>query len=302
MPKIILGLVIGLVGIVIGVNIADTNQSDIQLTQVPTTNNSLNESKLVDDIKALQLQIRDLTNLVTSEKSQRETLQTELAKLKKEFTSVSVAQKISAPEAAPTANEPGNDSITDLSGASTASADISSSFNTQQAQTTSTILASIGVDPVIAETIEEQSEKQEMEQLYLRNKAIREGWFGTEKYFQESRQLEQESNVIREELGESKYDEYLYASGQFNRIKVSSILAQSPAEQAGLKSDDIILSYDNSRVYSWSDLTTQTAAGNPGDTVEVNVLRNGVVSKVYIPRGPMGIRLESMRVDPNENS
>ena len=36
----------------------------------------------------------------------------------------------------------------------------------------------------------------------------------------------------------------------------------------------------------------------PEETVEVSVLRDNSETKLFIPRGPMGIRLESFRSDP----
>ncbi len=291
-------IIVGLVGIVIGVNLANTQQQDLTTQATTSANNNLS-TELNTEIAALKMQVTNLIELVNNEKMQRESLQTDFANIKQQLTLVNTQQASTAQSnTSPSSEEPVAAVATSEQ---TAGTQFQRSDLIEEAQTTSSILAAIGVDPEIAENIEELSEKREMDQLYMRNTAIREGWFGTEKYFQENRKFEQESNVIRSELGDSKYDEYLYTSGRFNRIKVSSVLAQSPAEQAGIQSGDVIVSYDNARVFSWSDLTNMTATGEPGETVQVSVAREGVVSNVFIMRGPLGIRLESMRADPNNS-
>ncbi len=293
MVKILLALVIGFIGVIVGVNLADTPPAspEFPVSQIPATISPA----LTDQINGLQRQVNQLIEQARQTAQQQEQLQKTVAALNEKLAGLEKAS------VAIEAHDKGNAGVADSTNQQETTAVASPARFRKAPQTTSEVLAAIGVDPVVAQTIEQRSEKREMDQLYLRNKAIREGWFGTEKYFQENRKLEQESNVIREELGDDKYDEYLYASGRFNRIKVASVLAQSPAEQAGIQAGDLILSYDNKRIFTWSDLTTETAAGSAGETVEVSVLRDNTISKVYLPRGPMGIRLESTRVDPSSN-
>jgi S1-C subfamily serine protease len=75
-------------------------------------------------------------------------------------------------------------------------------------------------------------------------------------------------------------------------------LGGSPAANAGIKAGDTILQYGNKRIYSWNDLTTATSEGSAETTVTVTVERNGQQQQVYVPRGPLGIRLTTDSVLP----
>ncbi len=160
------------------------------------------------------------------------------------------------------------------------------------------VLQSLGLDAAQTEQLQQRAESVEMEQLFLRNKAIREGWVGTEKYFIESQQLQNSTNTTRETLGEQDYDLYLFKLGTPNRVFVQSVIAHSPAEQAGLQAGDIIYRYGSDRIFSWSDLTTATTQGEASETVRLEAEREGKHFEVYLPRGPLGIRLESKIIDP----
>jgi len=160
------------------------------------------------------------------------------------------------------------------------------------------ILQSLGLDAAQTEQLQQRAESVEMEQLFLRNQAIREGWMGTEKYFIESQQLQNSTNTTRETLGEQDYDLYLFKLDTPNRVFVQSVIAHSPAEQAGLQAGDIIYRYGNDRIFSWSDLTTATTQGEALETVRLEAEREDKRFEVYLPRGPLGIRLESKIIDP----
>lgn len=175
------------------------------------------------------------------------------------------------------------------------------SANLPQIRTTEEILVAIGLDESIATQLKKREEAREMDMLYLRNKATREGWFGTEKYFEESRKLDNQNNVYRQELGDQTYDRYLYESDQFNRVKVSSVISSSPAANAGIEEGDIIFRYDNQRVFSWNELTTLTTTGEVGQSVNVEIIRNNQVVNLALPRGPMGIRLSGAKINPDKS-
>jgi len=155
-----------------------------------------------------------------------------------------------------------------------------------------------GIDPVKVNTIKQAFEQAEMDKLYLRDQATREGWMNTKRYTDSAKEIADRTRNLRNELNESEYDAYLYASGQSNRVIVSSTLSTSPASNAGIKPGDTILKYDNKRVYNWSDLTSATSEGSPSDTVSVTIERNGQLQQVYLPRGPLGIRLTTDSVAP----
>lgn len=94
---------------------------------------------------------------------------------------------------------------------------------------------------------------------------------------------------LREELGDADYERYLTALGRPTSVGVGGVLASSPAEQAGLQPGDEITSYAGQRVFNLGDLNRLTYQGQPGETVPVDVIRNGEPLEVYVPRGPIGI-------------
>ena len=154
-----------------------------------------------------------------------------------------------------------------------------------------------GMDSVQASQLKAFFEQLEMERLYLRDQAAREGW-DRARLRDEFRQLDDKEESLRDQLGESAYDAYLYASGQSNRVAVTSVLASAQAGQAGIEAGDHILRYDNQRVYNWRDLRTATTSGDISDVVEVEVDRDGETLQFYLARGPLGIRMDSLSVAP----
>lgn len=154
-----------------------------------------------------------------------------------------------------------------------------------------------GMDSVQASQLKTFFEQLEMDRLYLRDQAARESWDRV-RLRDEFRQLGDKEESLRDQLGESAYDAYLYASGQSNRVAVTSVLASAQAGQAGIEAGDHILRYDNQRVYSWRDLRTATTSGDITDVVEVEVDRDGETLQFYLARGPLGIRMNSLSVAP----
>ena len=154
-----------------------------------------------------------------------------------------------------------------------------------------------GMDSVQASQLKTFFEQLEMERLYLRDQAAREGWDRV-RLRDEFRLLDDKEESLRDQLGESAYDAYLYASGQSNRVAVASVLTSAQAGQAGIEAGDHILRYDNQRVYNWRDLRAATTSGDITDVVEVEVDRDGETLQFYLARGPLGIRMDSLSVAP----
>ena len=154
-----------------------------------------------------------------------------------------------------------------------------------------------GMDSSLANELKLIFEQSEMDRLYLRHRAVREGW-DREQTRSEMQTLESREDELRERLGDSAYDAYLYASGQTNRVAVTSVLASAQAGQAGIKSGDHILRYDSQRIYNWMDLRAATTSGDISDTVPVEVERDGKTLQFYLARGPLGIRMDALRVAP----
>ncbi|HEY5602826.1 MAG TPA: PDZ domain-containing protein [Gammaproteobacteria bacterium] len=159
-------------------------------------------------------------------------------------------------------------------------------------------LLDAGIDHAKVSYIKNVFEQSELDRLYIRDQATREGWMGTERFNNAVKEIADRSNALREQLSDNEYDAYLYAAGLSNRVIVESVLSNSPAGIAGIKSGDIILSYDNQRIYNWPDLTSATSQGTVNATVAVNIIRDNQQQLIYVPRGPLGIRLTTDSVAP----
>lgn len=94
---------------------------------------------------------------------------------------------------------------------------------------------------------------------------------------------------LRDELGDADYERYLRAEGRPTAVGVREVLTSSPAERAGLKPGDEIVSYAGKRVFDMRELNALTLEGTPGESVAVEVRRDGQLVQLVLPRGPLGI-------------
>ncbi len=152
-----------------------------------------------------------------------------------------------------------------------------------------------GFDRVSTAQLKRRASEIEMERLYLRHQARREGWLRSPEYYETVRELRQR---MKDELGEDTYDRFLFASERPNRLLVDSVMDSSPAEQSGLQPGDIIFRYDGARIFSYRDLTDATTKGVMGETVPVEIRRGGEFLEVRLLRGPLGIRMDRTSVQP----
>ncbi|HET6628652.1 MAG TPA: PDZ domain-containing protein [Woeseiaceae bacterium] len=159
-------------------------------------------------------------------------------------------------------------------------------------------LAAAGFTRQQLESIDRLQAEAQMAWIELDDRARREGWLNTERYFRESRALTSGRTVIRKALGNELYDRYLFASGSPNRIAVASVIETSPAQDAGFQRGDVVISYDGEKVYSNQQLVDLRSAGVRGEPVPVEVRRNGELLQLTIPRGPMGLSMMPTRIDP----
>jgi len=159
-------------------------------------------------------------------------------------------------------------------------------------------LIDAGMDAVEAQQLKKRFEKQELETLYLRDRAVREGWLGNNRYREELKKLETQTDNIKEELDEEAYAAYLFASGQPNKVSVQSVLTRSAADNSGILPGDQVLRYDNQRIYNWQDLRNATAQGDINETITIEVVRDNKRIEFYMQRGPLGIRMNSGSVAP----
>jgi len=283
---IIFSLITLFFGLIIGVNLKATPSAKFE-TSEPFPSIITSSQDVDTNFTVLAERITSLENLLKNEISKRESLTNELALIQKQLANQ--ADSINNPQVTkreiPTATFDATNTIPITP--------------PNIPRTAKEVLVSLGIDESVADTIKKREEERELEQLYLRNQATREGWVGTEKYFEQAQKLANGSDLYRDELGDNKYDQYLYESGQFNRVSVKNIISGSPAANAGIQSGDIIYSYNNTRLFSWMELTSLTSQGTEGELVSMEIHRGQQVIDVYIARGPLGVRLIGTKIDPS---
>jgi len=160
-------------------------------------------------------------------------------------------------------------------------------------------LIDAGIDSSLADDIVRRRSELELAKLELRDAAIRSGTLGTESYMDDLNALIGQETSLRDELGEDTYDRYLFGSGQVNRVRVDAVMTGSAAEGAGFREGDIVLSYNDDRVFKYTELQQATTEGERDEYVNVTVYRDGQQVLLYVPRGPLGIRLGAARADPD---
>lgn len=159
-------------------------------------------------------------------------------------------------------------------------------------------LLKAGVTEMIAEDSINRMSQHEFLLLELQNHAKREGRQNSSGYFNERRKLMQTIPSVRKAIGNDAYDRYLFQTSQNNRLTVKTVMTGSPARKLGLQNGDIILTYANEKVLTWRDLRELTAEGIVGEYVNLNILRNGKLQNILIPRGPLGVTLGKAILDP----
>lgn len=164
-------------------------------------------------------------------------------------------------------------------------------FNTQA-------LVEAGMDSQQANELRQFFEQQELDRLFLRDKSVREKW-SREEFSQALSELSDKEDAMKAGLDETAYDAFLYATGQTNRVTVTSVLDSSQAGNAGIQPGDRIIRYDNQRIYDVFELREATTSGSLTDSVPVELERDGEVIEIYIGRGPMGVRLNPESIAPS---
>lgn len=95
---------------------------------------------------------------------------------------------------------------------------------------------------------------------------------------------------LRNKIGDDYYERYLKAIGMPTSVSIGSVMQNSPGANAGLLPGDSIIAYDNNRVFSVNGLNRMTAIGQEGESVLIEVKRNGELVQLTIPRGPIGVQ------------
>ena len=157
-----------------------------------------------------------------------------------------------------------------------------------------------GFDPARAEYVKQLQDDLQLQRLYVRDQAEREGWLRSPRYRDAMQAIQQREEGLLQELGENDYDRYLYSIGRPNRVVVGDVLANGPAQQAGIQVGDSILSYGGERIFEAGSLVNATRDGTSGMSTAVEIERDGQTQLVYVPRGPLGINLRVARVRPGD--
>lgn len=289
------------VGVVIGATLdlsSEPEPANVKVSQPVKTssNNSLHSpfsssASHTDNDKLAQLEqtLQSLQERVQTEEKQRKKLEHKVALLEKGIKSADQDNGQNSDDGDQTTNS----EVANPHQAGTFQpANQSANWFNEQA------LMDAGVDQAKVSYIKNVFEQAEMDKLYLRDQATREGWMGSERFNDAMKEISDRTSALRAQLNDDEYDAYLYAAGRSNRVIVESVLSNSPASNAGIQAGDIILNYDNKRIYSWTDLTSATSEGDTNSTVAITILRDNQQQQVYMPRGPMGIRLTTESVAP----
>lgn len=142
-----------------------------------------------------------------------------------------------------------------------------------------------GFAPDRAEWIRNKVDALRMEELQARYEAQRTG----SAWPADPRDVAFVDRKLREELGDPDYERYMRAFGRATVVAVGGVFAGSPAATAGINPGDEIVSYGGERVFTQDDLNAYILEGAPGESVVVEIDRNGQRLQVVVPRGPMGV-------------
>lgn len=159
-------------------------------------------------------------------------------------------------------------------------------------------LSAAGLDAATVADIKRRHDESTMTEIYLRDRATREGWLESPRFAAEMAAIEAERTPLRNEIGDDAYDRYLFALGQTNRVRIDDVLQQSPAAQAGLQAGDLIVRYGDTRLFAPNELVDETRSGTAGETVQLEIIRNGAHLEVEVPRGPLGLRVAATQGAP----
>ena len=143
-------------------------------------------------------------------------------------------------------------------------------------------LIAAGFSPDQAEYVARRESELQMAQMQEMYDARQEGR-------RPDRSLFDTQGVLRQELGETQYEQYLEANGQPTSVRVGSVLDSSPGQRAGLQPGDEIVAYGGDRVFSYGDLRDATLSTQSGRSVVVDIVRDGIPMQVVIESGPIGI-------------
>jgi hypothetical protein len=92
---------------------------------------------------------------------------------------------------------------------------------------------------------------------------------------------------LRTEIGDDEYAKYRQALGRPVGIGILQVQPNTSAAGAGIKLGDQIVAYGGRRVYNVYMLNSLVAESSSSGVVTVDVLRDGQVIQLVLPRGPL---------------
>jgi len=166
------------------------------------------------------------------------------------------------------------------------------------AMTTERALLAAGIDAPTATEIKRRQDEIALSEIYLRDLATREGWADTPRFGEEMAEIQRQRTSIRDQIGDDAYDRYLAALDHPNRVAVDEVLLESPAAVAGVQAGDLVLRYGDTRIFAPEELVNATRGGIAGETVRLEIMRQGQPVQIDVPRGPLGVRIAASRGNP----
>ena len=164
----------------------------------------------------------------------------------------------------------------------------------------SNALAAAGFEQSRVDDILRLHSQHQLERLEIQDLATREGWRDTPEFRQALRAVGDRTSGVRAELSDVEYDRYLFALGLSNRVELQTIIPEGEAELAGMLPGDVISAYAGERVFRVRELQAATSAGERGELVPVQIVRDGEALELYVPRGPLGVTITGEVVRPAE--
>lgn len=294
-------VVFGIVGVLLGYAVGSLEEAEgvsLETAAGPSQAGSFavreqEVSSRIDSIGLLSAELAALRRDLEEEHRAREVLAERLAWL-------SAREGIAIPESPPTAPDPfrpqSNDGVSKPATSAEALADHRHAGpRRDRPWFDRDVLGRAGISSSEIEEIERRWEGYEMDKLYLADQSKRDGTFQSAGYNEEVSSLRRE---LREDLGPEGYDALLYATGSNNRVVVRQVLENSPAGRAGLEAGDVIVRYSGQRVFRPDEFKRATTIGQFGTPVTLEVLRDGVLYRFSVPRGPLGISMRPFNDPP----
>jgi hypothetical protein len=137
-------------------------------------------------------------------------------------------------------------------------------------------------------------QQRQLDGLYVRDRALREGWsLGR---IRDARQRQRQDLV--EEIGAGQYDLMLWATGHDNRVVVRDVYTGSAGEASGLRAGDVFVAYAGVPIFEPRDLRYHTTSCEAGLRIAIQVVRGGRLEDASVECGPLGVSTRRRREQP----